>query len=151
MLLALLAYLGGVLTIVSPCILPVLPFVFSRVDRPFLRSTLPILAGMAATFSLVATLAAVGGGWAVAASIAVGIALNVWAMRDERTRDIRLLGAQPPSRRVSEIAEAVRSVTDTQTAALFEERLQAICREQERKSRGPNVWPMLSTQVNSPG
>ena len=28
-------YLGGVLTIVSPCILPVLPFVFARADRPF--------------------------------------------------------------------------------------------------------------------
>jgi len=30
MILFLLAYLGGVLTIVSPCILPVLPFVFAR-------------------------------------------------------------------------------------------------------------------------
>ena len=29
-----LAYLGGVLTILSPCILPVLPFVFARADRP---------------------------------------------------------------------------------------------------------------------
>jgi len=28
MILFLLAYLGGVLTIISPCILPVLPFVF---------------------------------------------------------------------------------------------------------------------------
>ncbi len=27
-----LAYLGGVLTILSPCILPVLPFVFARAD-----------------------------------------------------------------------------------------------------------------------
>ena len=66
MLLFLLAYLGGVLTIVSPCILPVLPFVFARADRPFLRSGLPMLAGMAVTFAAVATLAAVGGGWAVA-------------------------------------------------------------------------------------
>ncbi len=47
MLLLVLAYLGGVLTIVSPCILPVLPFVFARADRPFLRSGLPMLAGMA--------------------------------------------------------------------------------------------------------
>jgi len=28
-----LAYLGGVLTILSPCILPVLPFVFATADR----------------------------------------------------------------------------------------------------------------------
>ncbi|MEW9623645.1 cytochrome c biogenesis protein DipZ [Rhodanobacter geophilus] len=68
MLLLILAYLGGVLTILSPCILPVLPFVFARADRPFLKSGLPMLIGMAATFALVATLAAVGGGWAVHAN-----------------------------------------------------------------------------------
>ena len=68
MLLLILAYLGGVLTILSPCILPVLPFVFARADRPFLKSGLPMLVGMALTFALVATLAAVGGGWAVHAN-----------------------------------------------------------------------------------
>jgi len=65
MLLLTLAYLGGVLTIVSPCILPVLPFVFARTGQPFVRSGLPLLAGMAVTFALVASLAAVGGGWVV--------------------------------------------------------------------------------------
>lgn len=68
MLLIVLAYLGGVLTILSPCILPVLPFVFSRADQPFARSGLPLLAGMVLTFAAVATLAAVGGGWVVAAN-----------------------------------------------------------------------------------
>lgn len=68
MILLLLAYLGGVLTILSPCILPVLPFVFARADRPFLRNGLPLLAGMAITFALVATLAAVGGNWVVEAN-----------------------------------------------------------------------------------
>ncbi|WP_249674307.1 cytochrome c biogenesis protein DipZ [Pseudomonas abieticivorans] len=65
MLLLILAYLGGVLTIVSPCILPVLPFVFARTGQPFVRSGLPLLVGMAMTFALVATLAAVGGAWVV--------------------------------------------------------------------------------------
>jgi len=65
MWLLILAYLGGVLTIVSPCILPVLPFVFARTGQPFMRSGLPLLAGMALTFALVASLAAVGGGWVV--------------------------------------------------------------------------------------
>ncbi|MDB6100040.1 MAG: DipZ protein [Gammaproteobacteria bacterium] len=60
-----LVFLGGMLTILSPCILPVLPFVFARADQPFLRSGLPLLAGMALTFAAVATLAAVGGSWAV--------------------------------------------------------------------------------------
>lgn len=68
MLLILLAYLGGALTILSPCILPVLPFVFARTGQPFIRSGLPLLAGMALTFALVATLAAVGGGWVVQAN-----------------------------------------------------------------------------------
>lgn len=67
-MLLVLAYLGGVLTIVSPCILPVLPFVFARAGLPFLRAGLPMLAGMALSFAAVATLAAVAGGWAVAAN-----------------------------------------------------------------------------------
>jgi cytochrome c biogenesis protein CcdA/thiol-disulfide isomerase/thioredoxin len=68
MLLIVLAYLGGVLTILSPCILPVLPFVFARADQPFVRTGLPLLIGMALTFAVVATLAAVGGGWVAQAN-----------------------------------------------------------------------------------
>jgi cytochrome c biogenesis protein CcdA/thiol-disulfide isomerase/thioredoxin len=68
MLLIVLAYLGGALTILSPCILPVLPFVFSRADQPFVKSGLPLLAGMGLTFAAVATLAAVGGGWVTQAN-----------------------------------------------------------------------------------
>jgi cytochrome c biogenesis protein CcdA/thiol-disulfide isomerase/thioredoxin len=65
MLIYLLAFVGGVLTILSPCILPVLPFVFARADQPFRRSGLPLLAGMAFTFVGVATAAAFGGHWVV--------------------------------------------------------------------------------------
>ncbi|VVE46207.1 redoxin domain-containing protein [Pandoraea horticolens] len=68
MTLLILAYLGGILTIVSPCILPVLPFVFSRAGQSFARSVLPMLAGMVLMFALVATLAAVGGSWVVQAN-----------------------------------------------------------------------------------
>jgi cytochrome c biogenesis protein CcdA/thiol-disulfide isomerase/thioredoxin len=63
-----LAYLGGILTVLSPCILPVLPFVFARSDQPFRKSGLPLLCGMAATFTLVASLATMGGAWAVRAN-----------------------------------------------------------------------------------
>jgi len=65
MLIYLLAFVGGVLTILSPCILPVLPFVFARADQPFRRSGLPLLTGMTLTFSLVAVAAAFGGHWVV--------------------------------------------------------------------------------------
>jgi cytochrome c biogenesis protein CcdA/thiol-disulfide isomerase/thioredoxin len=105
MILILLAYLGGILTILSPCILPVLPFVFARADRPFLRSTLPMLAGMAATFAIVATLAAVGGGWAVRANAIgrwaalillalFGIALVFPSISDRLTRPLVALGSR---------------------------------------------------------
>ena len=105
MLIVLLAYLGGVLTIVSPCILPVLPFVFARAGGSFLRSTLPLLVGMAATFAIVATLAAVGGGWAVRANAIgrwaalvllalFGIALVFPSISDRMTRPLVALGSR---------------------------------------------------------
>ena len=81
MLLLVLAYLGGVLTILSPCILPVLPFVFARSDRPFLRSGLPLLIGMAVMFAGVASLAAVSSQWVAQANqIGRWIALAVMAV-----------------------------------------------------------------------
>jgi cytochrome c biogenesis protein CcdA/thiol-disulfide isomerase/thioredoxin len=81
MILFLLSYLAGALTIVSPCILPVLPFVFARAGRPFVRNGLPLLVGMAVTFAGVATLAALGGGWAVRANeVGRWIALAVMAV-----------------------------------------------------------------------
>jgi cytochrome c biogenesis protein CcdA/thiol-disulfide isomerase/thioredoxin len=67
-ILLVISYVGGVLTILSPCILPVLPFVFARANQSFLRSGLPLLLGMSLTFAAVASLAAVGGGWAVEAN-----------------------------------------------------------------------------------
>ncbi len=105
MLLFLVAYLGGALTILSPCILPVLPFVFARADKPFIRSGLPMLAGMAITFAGVATLAAVGGGWAVTANqygrvaaIALlalfGVTLLFPGLSDRLTRPLVVLGSR---------------------------------------------------------
>jgi cytochrome c biogenesis protein CcdA/thiol-disulfide isomerase/thioredoxin len=68
MILLLLAFLGGILTIISPCILPVLPFVFARADQPFRKSGLPLLAGMAVTFAGFAAIATLGGAWVVRAN-----------------------------------------------------------------------------------
>lgn len=68
MTLFIISYLAGALTIVSPCILPILPFVFSRAGQPFTRSILPMLLGKMGAFAAVATLAAVGGNWAVQAN-----------------------------------------------------------------------------------
>jgi cytochrome c biogenesis protein CcdA/thiol-disulfide isomerase/thioredoxin len=103
MLLFFLAYLGGILTILSPCILPVLPFVFARADHPFRKSGLPLLAGMAVTFAAVASLATVGGGWAVRANqfgriaslilfAIFGLTLLFSSLADRLTRPLVQLG-----------------------------------------------------------
>ena len=103
MVLFILAFLGGVLTILSPCILPVLPFVFTRAGEPFRRSGLPLLIGMAVTFAGVATLAAVGGGWVVSANqwgrwlalalvFVLGLTLLVPSLADRLSRPFVALG-----------------------------------------------------------
>jgi cytochrome c biogenesis protein CcdA/thiol-disulfide isomerase/thioredoxin len=105
MLLFALAYLGGVLTIASPCILPVLPFVFARADQPFVQRGLPMLLGMGLTFAVVATLAAVGGGWAVQANeygryaalallALFGVTLIFPELSDRLTRPLVALGGR---------------------------------------------------------
>jgi cytochrome c biogenesis protein CcdA/thiol-disulfide isomerase/thioredoxin len=105
MFLVAVAYLGGVLTILSPCILPVLPFVFARSDQPFARSGLPILLGMAITFAAVASLATVGGGWVVEANqlgrlaaillmALFGVTLLLPQLSERMTRPIVAFGAR---------------------------------------------------------
>ena len=105
MFLYLLAFAGGVLTIVSPCILPVLPFVFSRADQPFRRSGLPLLVGMAATFAVVAGVATFAGAWVVGANqigrflaivifALLGLALLFPAISDYLTRPLVRLGGK---------------------------------------------------------
>jgi cytochrome c biogenesis protein CcdA/thiol-disulfide isomerase/thioredoxin len=117
MLLFVLAYIGGILTILSPCILPVLPFVFARSDRPFMISALPMLVGMALTFAFVASLAAVGGGWAVQANQAgriaalillgfFGLTLVVPSLSQYATRPLVALGNRLASGRQGSAASS---------------------------------------------
>ncbi len=68
MALLIVVYLGGVLTILSPCILPVLPFVFTQAGRSAPNRAVPMLAGMAVSFAIVGLLAAFGGYWAAEAN-----------------------------------------------------------------------------------
>ena len=104
MTLLLLSYLAGALTIIAPCILPVLPFVFARAGQSFLRSGLPLLVGMALAFAGVATLATFGGAWAVEANEAgrtvallllgaMGLALLLPGVAERLSRPVVALGA----------------------------------------------------------
>ncbi len=64
----LLAFLGGVLTILSPCILPVVPLVFARTGRGFARETGPMLLGLAAAFTVAAMIARATAHWLLVAN-----------------------------------------------------------------------------------
>ncbi len=109
MLIFLLAYLGGLLTIFSPCVLPVLPFVFARSGQSFRSNGLPILLGMAATFTVLASLAAVGGAWLVAVNqygryaamgllLLLGLALIFPALSDRLMRPFVAFGSRLQAR-----------------------------------------------------
>jgi cytochrome c biogenesis protein CcdA/thiol-disulfide isomerase/thioredoxin len=121
MLLYLLAFVGGVLTIVSPCILPVLPFVFSRADQPFRRSGLPLLVGMAATFAVVAGVATFAGAWVVRANqigrvVAIvvfallGLALLFPSLAEYLTRPLVRLGGRVQGQNSAEAPSIGRSL-----------------------------------------
>ncbi|MBV4551850.1 cytochrome c biogenesis protein DipZ [Pseudomonas sp. SWRI102] len=76
----LIAFLGGILTILSPCILPVVPFLFARANQSR-SSVLLTLAGMMLTFALVSSLAVVSSEWVIhASSIGRQVALVVMVL-----------------------------------------------------------------------
>jgi len=63
----LIAFVGGLLTVLSPCILPVVPFLFAGAQRQR-SSVLLTLVGMALTFALISSLAVVSSEWVIQAS-----------------------------------------------------------------------------------
>jgi cytochrome c biogenesis protein CcdA/thiol-disulfide isomerase/thioredoxin len=76
-----LAFLGGVLTILSPCILPIIPLVFARTGRSFAREIVPMLAGLAIAFTAAALIATATAHWLVVANV-IGrdVALALFAL-----------------------------------------------------------------------
>ncbi len=121
MLLYVLAFIGGILTIVSPCILPVLPFVFSRADQPFRRSGLPLLIGMAATFAVVAGVVTFAGSWVVRANqvgrilaivifAMLGLALLFPALAEYLTKPLVRLGGKVQGQNSTEAPSIGRSL-----------------------------------------
>src|SRR5271156_2152339 len=121
MILYFLAFVGGVLTIVSPCILPVLPFVFSGADQPFRRSGLPLLVGMAATFAVVAGVATYAGAWVVQANqigrllaivvfAVLGLALLFPNLAEYLTRPLVRLGGRVQGQNTTEAPSVWRSL-----------------------------------------
>jgi cytochrome c biogenesis protein CcdA/peroxiredoxin len=130
MLIYLLAFVGGVLTILSPCILPVLPFVFARADQPFRRSGLPLLVGMALTFSIVAIAAAFGGHWvvrlnqggryaAMAVFLVLGLTLLFPSLAEMLTRPLVRAGSRLQGRPSTEISIGKSFVLGISTGLLW--------------------------------
>jgi cytochrome c biogenesis protein CcdA/thiol-disulfide isomerase/thioredoxin len=76
-----LAFLGGVLTILSPCILPIIPLVFARTGRSFRRELLPMLGGLALAFTTAALIATATAHWLLVANeIGRNVALILLAL-----------------------------------------------------------------------
>jgi cytochrome c biogenesis protein CcdA/thiol-disulfide isomerase/thioredoxin len=63
-----LAFLGGILTIASPCILPVIPLLFARAGRPAIKETVPLLLGLVLAFTAAALIATTTTRWLVTAN-----------------------------------------------------------------------------------
>ncbi|WP_259753254.1 cytochrome c biogenesis protein DipZ [Pseudomonas sp. GCEP-101] len=63
----LIAFLGGALTLLSPCILPVLPLLLQRAGGPAWSPWFTLL-GLASGFAVLASLATVSSNWVIAAS-----------------------------------------------------------------------------------
>ncbi len=116
----LIAFLGGVLTILSPCILPIIPLVFARADRSFAREIMPMLAGLAIVFALVASVATASAAWIVQASVAgrylalailavASLSLLIPRFADALTRPFANAGARL-DRNASKAPEVLRNV-----------------------------------------
>ena len=76
----LIAFLGGLLTILSPCILPIVPFALAWSHKSR-RDTLLLLLGMAVTFALVGSLAVLSSEWIIHANqVGRWIALSLMAV-----------------------------------------------------------------------
>jgi cytochrome c biogenesis protein CcdA/thiol-disulfide isomerase/thioredoxin len=105
----LLAFFGGVLTILSPCILPIIPLVFARAGRSFSRELVPMLVGLALAFTAAALIATATAHWLIVANVVgrdlalvlfaiVGITLLFpraaeWASRPATRAGAALLGS----------------------------------------------------------
>lgn len=63
----LIAFLGGALTLLSPCILPILPLLLQRAGGPAWAPWVTLL-GLASGFAVLASLASVASNWVIAAS-----------------------------------------------------------------------------------
>lgn len=62
-----LAFLGGLLTILSLCVLPIVPLAFSRAQQSR-RDRALMFVGLACTFAIVATAATLSAAWIATAS-----------------------------------------------------------------------------------
>ena len=136
------AYVGGALTILAPCILPVVSFVFARVDQPFSTNGLPLLVAMAATFATASALGAVAGGWAVAANDSgrvaaiallslMGVALLVPRWTERAARPLVVLASRISSDYAISGYDRERAFRALEVATLFALR---------RSVRNGSVW-----------
>ncbi|HHC0918150.1 TPA: cytochrome c biogenesis protein/redoxin [Klebsiella pneumoniae] len=130
----LIAFLGGMLTLLSPCTLPVIPLLFASVRGR--RGQLAImLAGMALMFGAVSWLVTVASGWVVNLTLAGrGLALAFFA----------LVGLSLLSQRVAQRLTSLQSAGGLSQA--LEQRLAARLPQPEQKT---SLQPIAAPQPSS--
>ena len=115
-----LAFLGGVLTILSPCILPILPLVFARSGCSFTREMAPMLFGLALAFTGAALIATATARWLLVANEVgrnaallllglVGVTLLSTRVAAWMTRPATLLGGSLLARTSGPVATPARA------------------------------------------
>jgi cytochrome c biogenesis protein CcdA/thiol-disulfide isomerase/thioredoxin len=124
----LLAFLGGVFTILSPCILPVIPLAFAARGRAFARETAPMLVGLAMSFAATAAIGATAAHWLASAAAVgrviafivvalMGVALLVPAMAQRLVHPVVRVGALL-STRAAPVGEGTARPSSTAHALL---------------------------------
>ena len=81
-------------------------------------------------------------GLAVAASVLFAVAVNAWVYERDRQRQAAFFSSGPP-RAVLEIADAVESVTDRETAQLVQKRLEMAWRSRSPQPRNDSQQQVL--------
>ena len=74
-------------------------------------------------------------GLAVAAGLLLGLGLNAWVVQAQEQRLARLYGPRPVPQQIVELARAVESVTDAETAQRVQQQLATAQQQRQHRSQ----------------
>ena len=104
-----LAVLGGILTVLSPCVLPILPVLVGRSLQSHMYGPVALVAGLVSGFAVIGSLIGVTASWftglaSLLHSVAIAILLILGLLAIFPTRSYRIFSHLPMGRRIKEPA-----------------------------------------------